>query len=67
MIETADDEVFPPSPAPSGEDYVACFNDMVGGRLLTTVSRDDAMTLEVSVFAMSVCWVAENMGVIVAA
>lgn len=45
-------EVFPPGPAQTSEDYLGCFNDMVGDRVLTTVSSDEAMTLEVSVVAM---------------
>lgn len=41
-------EVFPPSAAPTSDEYVGCFNDMVADRVLTTVMTDDAMTLEVT-------------------
>lgn len=39
------------SPAPSSEDYIGCFSDMVGDRLLTTVTTDDALTPDVSVIS----------------
>lgn len=41
-------EVFPPGPAPTSDEYLGCFNDMVADRVLTTVVTDKAMTLEVS-------------------
>ena len=41
-------EEFPPSPAPSSDDYVGCFNDLVGDRVLTTVDTYDTLTPAVS-------------------
>ena len=49
-------EVFPPSPAPSSDDYVGCYNDMVGDRLLTTVDTYDALTPAVSVTSRATGW-----------
>ena len=49
-------EVFPPSPAPSSDDYVGCYNDMVGDRLLTTVDTYDALTPAVSVTSRATSW-----------
>lgn len=43
-------EVFPPSPVPTDDEYVGCFQDMVADRVLTTVMTDDAMSIEVTSF-----------------
>lgn len=44
-------EVSLPSPAPTSDDYVGCFSDMVGDRVLTIVATDDALIPAVSVFS----------------
>ena len=49
-------EVFPPSPAPSSDDYIGCYNDMISDRLLTTVDTDDALTPAVSVTSRAASW-----------
>lgn len=46
MTDT-DVESSPPGAVPTGDEYVGCFSDMVGDRVLTTVTSDEAMTLEV--------------------
>ena len=40
-------EVADPSPVPTSDEYVGCFSDLVGDRVLTTVTTGEAMTLEV--------------------
>lgn len=50
MTDTAV-EVSSPGPEPTSDDYVGCFSDMVGDRVLTTVTTDDALTPAVSVFS----------------
>eukprot|EP00904_Undaria_pinnatifida_P011612 jgi/Undpi1/7581/HiC_scaffold_23.g10054.m1 len=37
-------EVDVSSPVPDSDDYIGCYNDMLGDRVLTTVITDDAMT-----------------------
>lgn len=46
MAESALEES-PSSPAPTDPDYVGCFSDTVGDRLLFTVEIDQALTPEV--------------------
>lgn len=46
MVET-DLEVSPPSPAPTSDSYVGCFNDMIADRVMASVTVDDALTPEV--------------------
>lgn len=41
-------EESPPSPAPTGDDYVGCFTDMVSDRVLTIVMTNEDLTPEVS-------------------
>lgn len=43
-------ESSPPGAVPTSDEYLGCFSDMVGDRVLATVTSDDAMTLEVSLF-----------------
>ena len=43
-------EVDVSSPVPDSDDYIGCYNDMLGDRVLTTVITDDAMTSAVSYF-----------------
>lgn len=43
-------EVSPPSPAPTAEDYVGCFRDTVGDRVMTSVMTSDDLTAEVQRF-----------------
>lgn len=45
----------PPGAVPTSDDYVGCFSDMVGDRVLTTVTSNDAMTLGVSSFFFQDC------------
>lgn len=40
-------EVSAPSPAPTGDDYVGCFSDMVSDRVMTSVLTSDDLTPEV--------------------
>lgn len=47
-MKHAEVEVFPAVPAPTSDDYVGCFDDRLGDRVLSTVETDDALTLEVS-------------------
>lgn len=37
----------PPSPAPTGDDYVGCFNDMISDRVLAIVMTNEDLTPEV--------------------
>lgn len=41
-------EESPPSPAPTDDDYVGCFTDMVSDRVLTIVMTNEDLTPEVS-------------------
>lgn len=47
MVESSVEEVESPA-EPEDDDYVGCFSDMVGDRILFTVETDAAMTIEVS-------------------
>lgn len=49
-------EVAAPSPVPTSNEYVGCFSDMVGDRVLTTVTTNEAMTLEVSILFRTERW-----------
>lgn len=49
-------EVSPLTLIPDGDEYVGCFNDVVGDRVLTTVSTYDDLTLEVSIFCGAFGW-----------
>lgn len=44
-------EVSPPSPAPTGDNYVGCFNDMVSDRVMTIVISSEDLTVEVSLLS----------------
>lgn len=46
MVDT-DPVVSPPSPAPTSDFYVGCFNDMMADPVMTNVTVDDALTSEV--------------------
>lgn len=48
MTDAVSEEVAS-APVPTSDEYVGCFTDMIGDRVLTTVSTDDgAMTTTVS-------------------
>lgn len=41
---------FSRGPVPTSDDNIGCFSDVVGDRVLATVTTDNAMTVEVSVY-----------------
>lgn len=42
-------EVSPPSHSPTGDGFLGCYNDMVGDRVLTSVTTNEDLTPQVSV------------------
>lgn len=47
-MTAAEVESSPPGAVPTSDEYVGCFSDTIADRVLTTVTSNDAMTLEVS-------------------
>ena len=64
LMTDYDADVSSPGVVPTSGDYVGCYNDLVGDRILSTVLTDDALTPAVSISSKHMCCIYSRQVVI---